>query len=59
MTKTTGWTHAVKTAEIDYAFSYIKLAPNNQSPWLYVKGYVTRYRQSRAIDHEFLTLIII
>jgi len=24
--------------EIDYAFKYIRKAPNNQSPWTYVKG---------------------
>ena len=26
------------TSEIDFAFSYIKRAPNNQSPWNYIYG---------------------
>jgi len=31
-------TKEVRDAEIDYAFSWIKKAPNNQSPWTYVSG---------------------
>ena len=54
ISKTSAWTKAVKAAEIDYGFSFIKSAPNNQSPWLYVKGCDTS-----ASDHTLIQLCIL
>ena len=28
----------VRQRELNYAFEWIKKAPNNQSPWTYIKG---------------------
>eukprot|EP01112_Ceratiomyxa_fruticulosa_P011481 TRINITY_DN3113_c0_g1_i1.p1 TRINITY_DN3113_c0_g1~~TRINITY_DN3113_c0_g1_i1.p1 ORF type:complete len:325 (-),score=72.70 TRINITY_DN3113_c0_g1_i1:223-1197(-) len=37
--KTTGYGDpAIVAREIDYAFSFIKKSPNNQSPWNYLRG---------------------
>jgi len=35
-----GWTPETRDKEIDFAIHYIKKAPNNQSPWAYLRGVV-------------------
>lgn len=37
---------ALRDQEIDYAFKYIKKAPNNQSSWNYLRGFVSDHRLS-------------
>jgi protein farnesyltransferase/geranylgeranyltransferase type-1 subunit alpha len=42
VTRTTGWeAEGVRAREIEFAFKYMSTAPNNQSPWNYLKGYDT------------------
>jgi len=38
LTNTTPRTLELRKQEIEYAFKYIRKAPNNQSPWTYLKG---------------------
>ena len=40
VSKWKGWNEESKKEEIEFSLSMIKKAPNNQSPWLYLKGIV-------------------
>eukprot|EP01136_Pigoraptor_vietnamica_P020042 Opistho-1_new@68393 len=48
VTHTTGWTPSVVETETGYALAVIRRAPNNESPWSYVRGVLRSSRLSDA-----------
>eukprot|EP01137_Pigoraptor_chileana_P009429 Opistho-2@57691 len=51
VTHTTGWTGETVVAETEYALAIIRRAPNNESPWSYIRGLL---RDRRMLDFPAL-----
>eukprot|EP00730_Choanoeca_flexa_P003275 TRINITY_DN1134_c0_g1_i1.p1 TRINITY_DN1134_c0_g1~~TRINITY_DN1134_c0_g1_i1.p1 ORF type:complete len:300 (+),score=62.64 TRINITY_DN1134_c0_g1_i1:113-1012(+) len=50
ISRTTGWTDAVVTQELEYTLKAIRLSPNNESSWNYLRGIVKSHGSTLA-DH--------